>query len=294
MAIFGNLADLPLPEVLMMIGNKSGCLLLWNLPSGKEYEFHVAESCIRGLLRNGETVADILLIRDLMLEVINCNSGEFEFQKRSIYDLKEDFHISIEHILLNTATVVDEINAYKEFFPHEKTLFKASGPLDVWLDGDLYNFWERSATLLAEGCSAEELAKILGFSLDKVQLNLYKLRSVGKIEPMRAMEKRFSRNHSAKPVFSESELKENLTAAKLPIDAEQLETLSEMVPLVTTTANHNSYHNHNHNLNHNHNNHNLNHNHNNHNNHSNSSNSSTQNVGLIRRMLNALTFGRLK
>jgi hypothetical protein len=201
-----------------------------------------------------------------MLELINCNIGDFEFQKRSPYDLKDNFHISIEHILLNTATAVDEINAYKEYFPHEKTRFKLAGPLDVWLDGELYSFWERSANLLAEGCSADEISKNLGLNLEKVQLHLYKLRSVGKIEPMRAMEKRASRNNIARPTFLETENFSNFSTPKQNVFIETFKTQEEdfstpLNPIFDTPS---------------------------------VNNGKTKSVGLIRRMLNALTFGRLK
>lgn len=190
MAIFGNLSDLPLPEILTMVGHKSGCLLLWNLPNNQEYELHIAESCICGVLSGNKSMEDILQIRDLMLHLINSNSGNFEFHKRSAYDLKQNFNIPIEQILLSTAAISDEIDAYRDYFPNQETRFKLAGCLDIWLDSDLYSFWERSSKLLSEGSSAEEIARQLGLNLERVQLNLYKLRSVGKIEPMRAMESR--------------------------------------------------------------------------------------------------------
>ncbi len=186
MAIFGALNELPLPEILTMLGRRSGKLKLWNLESGHRYELHMHEAKLKALFVDQQSIDDIMFVRESMIELIDAEQGSFEFEREPPDSLTQHLDIPVEQLLLSTATAIDELKAYRQRFADKRTRFRSVGPVDVWLDDNLYMFWQYSSHLLEQGCSAEEVAEHLDMHLEQVQLNLYKLRSLGKIAPVRA------------------------------------------------------------------------------------------------------------
>lgn len=186
MAIFGALNELPIPEILTMLGRRSGKLKLWNLENKHRYELHMHEAKLKALYIDQQAVNDIMFVRESMIELIDAEQGSFEFERHPPDALTQHLDIPVEQLLLSTATAIDEMKAYRQRFADQRTRFRSVGPVDVWLDDNLYMFWQYSSHLLENGCSAEEVAEHLNMQLEQVQLNLYKLRSLGKIAPVRA------------------------------------------------------------------------------------------------------------
>ncbi len=188
MAIFGDLEDLPIHEVFTMLSPRTGILRVWNLPTDKFYEFHLYQNSICGLRVNNIIIDDVLQVKDCIIALINLRIGNFEFDKKSMVELLQKFRLPVEYTLLSTVAALDEIDAYRTYFPNAQTRFIISGSLDLWLGEDLYTFGERTFSLLERGSSAQDIAHNLGLNLEYVQLNLYKLRSAGKLMPVRAFE----------------------------------------------------------------------------------------------------------
>lgn len=185
MAIFGSLADLPFPELMGLIGQRTGKLFISNPKTKKKFEWHLHEATICGLIVNQRMMDDVMQVRGCMIELIEDADSHFEFHKQDYHALHQYFRLGTEHLILSTAAAMDELQEFRRFFSHEVTYFKTSGQMDIWLDEHLATFWERSAPYLERGCNAVMLAENLNLNLDQVQLNLYKLRSVGKLVPVR-------------------------------------------------------------------------------------------------------------
>lgn len=188
MAIFGSLADLPFPELIGLVGNRTGKLFISNPKTKKKFEWHLHEATICGLMVNQKMMDDVMQVRGCMIELIEDSDSNFEFQKHDFQELQHYFRLGTEQLILSTAAAMDELQEFRRFFSHEVTYFQTSGKMDVWLDEHLASFWERSSVYLERGCNAVILAENLNLNLDQVQLNLYKLRSVGKLTPMRLFE----------------------------------------------------------------------------------------------------------
>ena len=188
MAIFGDLSDLPFPEIFNMIGRRTGRLLIFGVPGLPPYQLELADGGLKGLAVGPEKIGDPLRVRDKLTALMEAGRGTFEFQRCSREELEGELSLSLPYLLMAIASAVDEISAYRDRFAHPKTRFKILGSEEVWLDEDLYLFLERATPLLLLGCDAETLAATLNVSLEQVQLNLYKLRSVGRVAPARAFE----------------------------------------------------------------------------------------------------------
>jgi len=187
MAIFGDLQDMPLVDLLSMLGRRSGLLDIWDV-GGKRDRYILALD--RGNLlwmKDGEGYLDPLKARSTLLELASAQRGAFEFTPVEPPRGSPLLNWPLERVLLSVTTIHDELASYGRLLPDPKTRFQVAA-LEVWLEEPLYSFWERAKPLLQAGASAEDLASRLRLPLDEVRYYLHKLRLAGKVAPVRAYE----------------------------------------------------------------------------------------------------------
>jgi hypothetical protein len=186
-AIFGDFQDMPLVDLLSMLGRRSGLLDVWDV-GGKRNRYILALD--RGNLlwmKDEGGYLDPLKARSALLELASAGRGAFEFTPIEPPKGSPLLNWPIERVLLSVTTVHNELASYKSLLPDPKTRFQVAA-LEVWLEEPLYSFWERAKPLLQAGASAEDLASRLRLPLDEVRYYLHKLRLVGKVVPVRAYE----------------------------------------------------------------------------------------------------------
>jgi hypothetical protein len=186
-AIFGDLQDMPLVDLLSMLGRRSGLLDVWDL-GGKRNRYILALD--RGNLlwmKDEGGYLDPLKARSTLLELASAGRGAFEFTPVEPPKGSPLLNWPIERVLLSVTTIHDELASYNGLLPDPKTRFQVAA-LEVWLEEPLYSFWERAKPLLQTGASAEDLASRLRLPLDEVRYYLHKLRLAGKVAPVRAYE----------------------------------------------------------------------------------------------------------
>lgn len=188
MAIFGDLADLPFPEIFNMVGRRTGRLQIFGVPYLPNIDLDLEDGKLRGVRMGEEPIDDPLQVRDRLAPLMEAPRGIFEFQRCGPEALQGSLQMPITSLLMAIASAVDEISAYRERFAHPETRFKILASEEVWLDEDLWMFLERATPMLMQGSDASELARALHVSVEQVQLHLYKLRSVGRVAPVRAFE----------------------------------------------------------------------------------------------------------
>jgi hypothetical protein len=190
MAIFGNLAEFPLIEVMGMLEQRCGVLRFGKIGRFESLELQINNGRLQGLLVNGKVMRDGLTAKDLLVEIANAKDGNFEFQRvpATSGSLLNDLAIEVNEVLLRRATLDDEWNNYRDSLPDIETRFVLATQELVWLDGDLQRFWNQAEQLLEYGISAKELAQRLNLEIRLVQVNLYKLRATGVIRPARRIQ----------------------------------------------------------------------------------------------------------
>lgn len=189
MAIFGSLEELPVPEILSMLGQRSGHLKVWDLPDDKRCDLYIDKGKLKALRVNGRRIQEVFEVREEMVSLLSTKRGSFEFDRCAPEALQQGLDASIQKLLLSAATAIDEIAAYRNNFADPRTRFQMLTTFDTWTDQELAHFWERAEPALKQGASADELADTLAMNLEQVQLILYKLRSLGVIEPVRQFQK---------------------------------------------------------------------------------------------------------
>ncbi|HSI84595.1 MAG: DUF4388 domain-containing protein [Candidatus Methylacidiphilales bacterium] len=198
MAIFGTFNDMPLPDVLSLVGRSSGRFFITDLPTYVDYELNFYDGALIALYINQNPLEDVVDVSHSMVELMRTRIGQFRYERRPPQDLVEYFRLPVDQVLLSSLVVADEIDSLRPFLPNEKTVFVCTENTEKWMDEDLRNFYETSYQLLIEGASGEVIARETGQYLDQVLFCLYKLRSAGLICPCRAN----SRNMSAAPAMS--------------------------------------------------------------------------------------------
>jgi hypothetical protein len=187
LAIFGDFQDMPLLDLLSMLGGRSGLLDVWDV-EGKRNRYILALD--RGNLlwmKDEGGYLDPLKARSALLELASAGRGAFEFTPVEPPKGSPLLNWPIERVLLSVTTIHDELASYNSLLPDPKTRFQVAA-LEVWLEEPLYSFWERAKPLLQTGASAEDLASRLRLPLDEVRYYLHKLRLAGKVAPVRAYE----------------------------------------------------------------------------------------------------------
>ncbi|PTY06071.1 hypothetical protein DB346_01510 [Verrucomicrobia bacterium LW23] len=186
MAIFGTFNDMPLPDVLSLVGRSSGRFFITDLPTYVDYELNFFDGALIALYINQSPVEDVVDVSHSMVELMRTRIGQFRYERRPPHDLVEYFRLPVDQLLLSSLAMADEIDAMRPFLPNEKTVFVCAENSEKWMDDDLRYFYELSYNLLNEGASGEVIATKTGQYLDQVLFCLYKLRSAGLIVPCRS------------------------------------------------------------------------------------------------------------
>jgi hypothetical protein len=184
MAIFGNLAEWPFPEVMKTVAKRSGKLELWNLPSSWYLELYVSQGVVQALFANGRAT-DLFSARQHLQELLKSRQGEFELHPISTEALAQhhSFELSLAQILQMPA---QDIDGLRDVLPEPTTRFGYCPKPLVISEHDLYEFERRAMVLLRNGTDAEALSKALWLPLETSCHYLYRLRMAGVIAPLRA------------------------------------------------------------------------------------------------------------
>ena len=185
MAIFGDLANMSTPEVLKLLGTKTGKLHIWPT-SQKHYELHLHEGAVYALREDGVGVGDKTALQKSLSELFDLRRGKFDFNPEAFALLAREFSFTRREVLqLLAASEISETDD-KSPVTDRATRFKLSGSAHHELPENIQSFLERAFELLVTGCSAAELADALEMPVPLVQLYLMRLRSLGRVTPVRA------------------------------------------------------------------------------------------------------------
>lgn len=195
MAIFGTFEELPFPDVIGMLGHRSGRLLVTGLPRHVDVTLHIDDTHLLAMHVGPHPVLDAQHVREIFLELTRAECGTFEFTRVQPNHLEQHHHLALNKLLLSITAVIDELAHYRSQLPAPDTRFQHLKEPAHTLDGALQDFFDRAYPDLVFGASAAELAHAQRIHVERAQLYLYKLRALGLIAPVRA----FVAAHVANP-----------------------------------------------------------------------------------------------
>jgi hypothetical protein len=178
MALSGKLVEFPLPEVLLLIGSRTGRLRLFDgqefLPmeldvsAGQAHGLHVGKAFIT---RSSQLIAELSF-------VVETGQGSFEFVPQPIVSLEHS--VPISELVMQLVLHVDEkIARHSAVLTPELFYVLEPRPPIGDLQPELYRFYLQSRQLLANGVRAEDLAEYLGAEEVRVKRYLNDLHLFG-------------------------------------------------------------------------------------------------------------------
>lgn len=184
MAIFGDLSDMSTPEVLTILGQRTG-KLLFDLPGESHYELHLCEATLRSLQVNGTTLQSELPVVFYHLAVLNrAREGRFEFVQTSLGALEYQLNLPRQELLARDDGGDEALE--RTSIPDKQTRFRLQPNPNQSVPENLQLFLQQSRELLVRGSSAEEVAQALGMSAMRAQIYFQRLRVLGLLAPVRA------------------------------------------------------------------------------------------------------------
>ena len=187
MPVTGDIADLPLPELLNMMRYRSGKLSLLQTQQISEMTLHFTPGYLCGFMVDKHIIKTETQVVDKLVSVTASPMGRFVFTPAHASSLLGSVRLGVDRLALIIVSQVDEISVNRAQLSPPHRIFRlqaVEGQAD-FEEQNLAEFFRSSKDLLRCGISAEKLASIEQISTEQVQLYLYKLSLLGLVAPGR-------------------------------------------------------------------------------------------------------------
>ena len=181
MAIFGDLRSMNLLDIVPLLMHLNGKLIL----TREKSSLHLV---IRGrriiCAREDHRILSESQLEELLFDFLDEKQGEFTFHKSENPSfLRNGINLPLDELILKLITLRDELDNVRAELPLPDTVFALANVAVAYSEPDLAEFLDRAWPHLTEGASARSLARALGLPLERVRYLLYKLRTLGAIQP---------------------------------------------------------------------------------------------------------------
>jgi hypothetical protein len=178
MALSGKLVEFPLPEVLLLIGSRTGRLRLLDCPDFLPMELDVSIGQAHGLHIGKSFITGSAQIMAELGYVVETGEGTFEFIPQPIVSLEHP--LSISELVMQLVMRVDEKMARHNAVLASQLFYVLEPQPPIGdLQPELYRFYLQSRQLLASGVRAEDLTEYLGADATRVKRYLNDLHLFG-------------------------------------------------------------------------------------------------------------------
>ncbi len=185
MAIFGNLKQISLGDLMPLLKSQRGSLEIFNLDGISRVTLYVESGRLISLLLAGRPVEDVQ-VRSVICNLMNAKRGSFEFVPGVSPRQRHPTGWDLDGLMLAVTTIADEMVVAENNLPHPDTVFRLVSEMGPE-DSRVADFWSRAREMLALGASSRQLSQRLGVPLAHAGFYLLKLRQAGLIQPVRAV-----------------------------------------------------------------------------------------------------------
>ena len=183
MPLVGNLSEFPLPEVLLLIGSRTGRLRLYDAPEIVPIEMDLSEGEAHGLHIGDSFVTESSQIVAELSFMVETGEGMFEFSAQPVVSVQRNHALPINELVMLLVLHVDEKLARQRALLAPQLFYMLeTPPPQVEIDPELNLFYQQSRQLLAGGVRAEDLAEYLGLEENVAGLNLHHLHHLGLVK----------------------------------------------------------------------------------------------------------------
>ncbi|TFE70213.1 Fis family transcriptional regulator [Methylacidiphilum sp. Yel] len=181
--LFGKIKSIPLPQIVRIIGEKSGVLEIKS-PENNLYSFRFARRLFLGAKKQDNPIGDTFALKSMLLELSQKEESFFIFKEVELQE--DDVSFSLPAVQLIIASLHSLRTMYQKnlpiFFPDPETVFLSTGNDPSWIGSEFFSFWIEAEPFFAKGTSAKELAKNLPIELEDILFHIYTLRLLNMIK----------------------------------------------------------------------------------------------------------------
>ncbi len=181
MAIFGNLSDMGLLDLIPLLAHQNGRLVL--IHKNGNLDIYLSGRRIV-CAQEDRRVLSPSQLEERLFALVEQEDGSFEFfrDERPKHQ-RGCISIPVDELMLKLVTLKDELESVRANLPLPDTVFALANVAVAYSEPELAEFLDRAWPHLTEGASARSLARALGLPLERVRYLLYKLRTLGAIQP---------------------------------------------------------------------------------------------------------------
>ena len=182
MPILGNLSEYPLPEVLIMIGCRTGTLRLYDVPEFGLLDIDFADGELQAMKLGKQTITDTDVVVAKLSEIVQSREGMFEYRMHPVSLVERSEPVLINRLVIAVVYYVDEQLRKRTSLSPEHWYMLEPIQSEIWMDPELEAFLKEAEPYLVPGVHAEELAQWLKLDLAKTLENLTSLLQLGLIK----------------------------------------------------------------------------------------------------------------
>jgi len=202
MPLTGHFSEFPMPEVLLLIGSRTGRLRMFDAEEFHPMELDLAEGRAHGLhIGDNFLTSSSQVIAELSFAV-ETGDGAFEFTPQPIVFVTHPLPVS--ELVMQLVLRVDEKQAKHRAVlgPELFYILEPQQPI-ADLSPELHLFLSQGRQLLTHGVRAEDLAEYLGKENEAVKLHLYDLHQFGFVKLVETTDVETLREMIRKKEFSQ-------------------------------------------------------------------------------------------
>jgi len=218
MPLVGNLSEFPLPEVLLLIGSRTGRLRLYDAPDIIPIEMDLSEGHAHGLHIGDSFLTEPPQIVAELSFMVETGEGMFEFSAQPVVSVQRDEPLPINELVMLLVLHVDEKLAKQRALLAPQLFYMLeTPPPEIAIDPGLNLFYQQSRQLLAGGVRSEDLAEYLGLGEEVVRLNLDNLHQLGFVKLLETSDVEILRE-----MMLEQEISQKSNEFQLAVEASDL------------------------------------------------------------------------
>jgi len=183
MPIVGNLSEFPLPEVLILIGLRTGRLRLLDIPEFGVLDIDISNGEVQAMHIGADRFTETLNMLDKLGAIVQAGSGMFEFRMTQVSLVVRAHSLTVHDLVMKLVCYVDEQTARLQMAPAANQRHRLVVPQpEIWVDPELNQFFHAARPFLTTGVTLADLAQQLQMEPRLVHKNLTHLRSLGLID----------------------------------------------------------------------------------------------------------------
>ena len=218
MPLVGNLSEFPLPEVLLLIGSRTGRLRVHDIPDLAADEMDLSEGHAHGLHIENHFLTDPTQIVAELSFMVESGEGMFEFTAQPIVSVPRESPLPISELVMLLVLHVDEKLAKQRALLAPQLFYMLeTSPSEVEIDPSLNLFYHQSRQLLGGGVRSEDLAEYLGLDENLVRQNLDNLHQAGYVKLLETSDVETLRN-----MMLQQEISHKSNEFQLAVEASEL------------------------------------------------------------------------